>query len=149
MRCILITELATSAMVAAAHAADPMETGGILLGVRAGGRPWVTAIAEIPSAVPGSSSYVLPQGATGRAVDDARRRDERLGYLGEWHTHPSGGAASSQDRRMMRTLGWYLPWPQPVMVIVRRQSLSYELDGYVSRVLILRSAEILLTGSLP
>ena len=50
---------------------------------------------------------------------------------------------------MMRTLGWYLPWPQPVMVIVRRQSLSYELDGYVSRVLILRSAEILLTGSLP
>ncbi len=149
MRRILLAEEAWGELIDAARSADPYETGGVLLGVRAGRDPWVTTIAHVTSAHPASSRYVLPQGATTAAVDAARAGDPRVGYLGEWHSHPSGGGPSAIDRGVMRTLGWFLPFPQPILIIVATEPEGHVLRGYASRVLILVRADVVATGPLP
>jgi proteasome lid subunit RPN8/RPN11 len=145
---ILLTEDAARDMVDAAREAHPHETGGVLLGVRAGRRPWVVSAAHVPSADPSPSRYSLPKGATTPLVDAAREHDKRIGYLGEWHSHPYGRGPSSDDRAMMRALAWFLPFPQPILLIVARQNGHYVLRGYASRVLLLVGAEIVTTGPL-
>lgn len=136
-------------MVDAARKAHPHETGGVLLGVRAGRDPWVVSAAHVPSADPSPSRYSLPKGATIPLVDAARERDKRIGYLGEWHSHPDGGGPSSDDRATMRALAWFLPFPQPILLIVGREKGRYVMHGCASRVLFLVGAEIVATGPLP
>src|SRR3989442_1604254 len=77
---------------AAVHA-HPRETGGILLGVWTEGRPWVTHACELRSPDAGPAHYVLPAGATCNLVEQMQRIDSRVGYLGDWHTHPIDAAA--------------------------------------------------------
>jgi hypothetical protein len=91
----------------------------------------------------------LPEGATTPLVDAARERDSRIGYLGEWHSHPHGHGPSFDDRAMMRALAWYLPFPQPILLIVGREKGRDVLRGYASRVLFLVHAEMVTTGPLP
>ncbi len=135
-------------MVSETRAAQPFETGGVLLGVRAGRDSWVTTAAHLPPARPTRSHYVVPEGATGVAVDTAREQDSRIGYLGEWHSHPDGGGPSRSDRGVMRTLAWFLPRPQPVLVIVAGDADRYVLSGYASRLLFLLRAPVVATGPL-
>lgn len=121
----------------------------MLLGVRGGKHPWVVSAAHVPSADQSSSRYTVPEGATTPLIDVARDRDPRIGYLGEWHSHPHGGGPSSQDCGVMRALAWFLPLPQPILVVAAREHGRYGLKGYASRVFLLRPAEIVATGPLP
>lgn len=146
---ILVTEEAAHHMIDAARGAHPHETGGVLLGVRAGKQPWVVSAAHVPSVDPSPSRYTLPEGATTPLVDAARERDPRIGYLGEWHSHPHGGGPSSDDRAVMRALAWFLPFPQPILLIVARRADRYAVKGYASRVIFLLGAEVVTTGPLP
>lgn len=129
---ILITDEARARLLAAARQLSPAETGGILLGTHSeAGQPIITSAVEIPPDTPSRSQYRVPAGATHRVVDDARAEDPTIGYLGEWHSHPSNQGASSTDRATMRSLSPDAG-PAPVLLIARPVSEDqFEIDSHI------------------
>lgn len=86
----------------ACWAALPRETGGILVGWRGGAsRLSVTAMTAVVVVDPvaGRTAYELDRERAQRALDVsiAHGLDSRLGYVGEWHSHPAPQPPSSQD----------------------------------------------------
>lgn len=147
---LLISESAEVAMVRAATRSYPLETGGILVGVHVDGHPWVTAAIEIPTTERGSHHYRIPQGATQPAVRSARRADPRLGYLGDWHSHPSIGGPSPTDLASLAFISIRHPrTPNPTSVVLRRTDTGYDLDARRIVTVTPRPCDIRRTGSLP
>jgi hypothetical protein len=135
-------------------AAYPFETGGVLLGILGEGQPWIVMAAQVPSAAPARFSYQLPAGATHLVVEKAREADSRVGYLGDWHSHPMDARASLTDlatylevfRRALRRHE-----ETPLMVVVRRAAEGWETD-LLARTGLLRPARpvsFVLTGPPP
>jgi integrative and conjugative element protein (TIGR02256 family) len=149
-RVVLLAESAEALIGTAAARAYPQETGGILLGVWAERRPWVTHAREIDSSDRGPTHYVLPAGKTRALVEQMQHLDSRLGYLGDWHTHPVDAAASPVDRHSLRRLAETLsPDAAAVMLIVaRRMGHNYVVDAHVADRRGLRPASIVRTGDL-
>jgi proteasome lid subunit RPN8/RPN11 len=117
---VLVTDQARSTMVAAARNAHPKETGGVLVGLPdATGAPVVAQAIEVPAEVPSAQRYDVPAGATSKAVEHVRKLDDRLGYLGEWHSHPSDQPASSTDQATMRALASHPDTGAPVLIVMR------------------------------
>jgi hypothetical protein len=79
-----------------------------------------------------------------------RRADARLGYLGDWHTHPRDAAASDVDRRMLRRLsGSDSPDAgETVLLIVRRRCREYVVDAHLADRRGVREAAVVRTGDL-
>lgn len=151
MRRLLLAEDARRTLLAAAAAAQPHEAGCLLLGVRAQETVWVTSAVAIPGDS-GPGHYVLHRGATSHTVNRARAADPRVGYLGDWHSHPDGGGPSATDRATMRALAWFLRRPPPggpVMVLVRPGLTGRDISAYWTRGPLLRLARVGLTGPLP
>lgn len=147
---ILLAESASATLRRFARGAHPNETGGILLGVRTAGRPWITQAVEIPSTDRGRSHYRMPAGTTTAAVARAREGDPRLGYLGEWHSHPSDVGPSPTDRATMRWLALRHPRTVFVLIVVRRRDGgSAWLDVHEMALPFLHRREATLTGDLP
>jgi proteasome lid subunit RPN8/RPN11 len=147
---LLITEMARAALTAAAARAHPCETGGILIGVYADGHPWVTTAVEIDSPDSGRSHYRIPAGTTHNAVRAARARDDRLGYLGDWHTHPCDVGPSGTDLTTLGLISMRHPLrPNPTQIIVRRTNDGYVLDARRFIMFAARECSIGLTGDLP
>lgn len=146
---VLISERAAADLRRCARKARPNETGGILLGVRTAGRPWIARAVEIPTSDRGRHHYRLPAGATTPAVLDARRSDPRLGYLGEWHSHPADVGPSATDRATMRRLSLRNPRTGLVLIIVRTGPDSDWLDVRETAFPCLRCRETVTTGDLP
>jgi hypothetical protein len=113
------------------EAAYPFETGGVLLGITSEDRPWVVMAAQVPSAAPARFSYMLPAGATHFAVEKGRAVDPRVGYLGDWHSHPMDARASLTD---LATYGEAFKGAvrrreeAPLMVVVRCSDEGWETD---------------------
>ncbi len=87
---------------AAAEAALPLETGGILLGCRVGGSVSVARFLEVRDPWASPSSYRRDHAsAEGILATELGRlgSEPSLGYVGEWHSHPLPCAASRQDQR--------------------------------------------------
>lgn len=131
MREMLLSECAGRVLRRAAAEAHPFETGGILVGVYSRGRPWVTQAIEVQTANRGPRHFVVPTGATGQLLSEARNTDRRLGYLGEWHVHPLDVGPSRIDRATMKSLLTRADGSQrhPILLIVRRRDCSYELEA--------------------
>lgn len=146
-----LAEEAKAEIERAAAAAHPRETGGVLVGVIAGRRPWVTDALEIASARSGLSFYELPAGRRHSGVIGLRRRDPRLGYLGEWHTHPADVGPSATDVVTMLQLAADTDagCPRPLLVIARRVGERYELDARQFHGRSLRVVRLLASGPLP
>lgn len=127
------SETAIAAVAAAAKAAHPVEAGGVLLGVYThGGRPWITEAVAVSSGAATGNFYELPAGARHEAVDKARVRDSRLGYLGDWHSHPANVGPSSVDLAAMCNIAEdnKAESPEPVLLIARRTaSGGYTMDA--------------------
>jgi len=125
-----LSEHAAEEIRTRAAASHPCETGGILAGVRVGSRPWVTHAIEIRWQQSSRSRYAIPEGATRRAIEDIRASDKRIGYLGDWHSHPADFGPSSRDAvRMMRTAGDpRATCRHPLLLIALRTVDGYELD---------------------
>ena len=137
-------------MTSAARRSHPIETGGILVGVHVDGQPWITSAIEISSPDRGRRHFKIPAGATQRAVLSARQGDPRLGYLGDWHSHPKCLGPSPTDRATLALISFKHPRePNPTMIVVRRCSSDYELDARRMIVATPRSCEVRLTGDLP
>ena len=137
-------------MRGAAVRAHPRETGGILVGVWSDGRPWVTHACEVRSHEVGFAHYVLPAGMTRRLIDQLRRVDSRLGYLGDWHTHPQNAGASEVDYRTVQRLARTVDsnGRAIVLLIARRPSLDYVIDAHLADRRGARPTRIVRTGNL-
>lgn len=147
---LLLSEKAQQDMTWAAHRSHPIETGGILVGVHVNGQPWVTAAVEILSPERGRRHYKIPARTTQPAVLAAREADPRLGYLGDWHSHPSDSGPSRTDLATLALISIKHPRePNPTMIVVRRSAKGYNLDA--RRILAVghRTCEISMTGDLP
>lgn len=121
------------AMVTAATRAHPRETGGVLVGVladaRGAGRPWVTHAVEVPSPKSGPTGYELAAGARQRVVKSLRKQDARLGYLGDWHSHPINLDPSGTDATSIASISATGDCPRPLLFVLRRAKSGYEIDG--------------------
>lgn len=99
-------------MQAWADKAYPLETGGTLMGYHAEGEVVITAITGPgPKEVHAENAFVPDyehQDAEIAKVYAASDRHHT--YLGDWHTHPGGGAAlSPRDKRTLRIISPHLP----------------------------------------
>ena len=100
--------IAWPALAAAQRAASsrlPRETGGILLGIRAGADVYVTDVAEVADDKSTGRRFVLRE--VGREEALARYRSDvppdcLIGYVGTWHSHPALAAGSSRDNQTLR-----------------------------------------------
>lgn len=126
-----ISEEAKELLIRASASSHPMETGGILAGVLVNGRPWVTHVKEIPSKTRNHSSYVLPAGETSRGVESLRGSDYRVGYLGDWHSHPANIGASPLDIRTLKQSARNGDTRTPLLIVVRREGVGiYVIDAH-------------------
>lgn len=147
---LLVSEAAQSTMTTAAARAHPNETGGILIGVYAKGQPWVTAAVEIATQDRGRNHYTIPAGTTQQAVLMARTLDHRLGYLGDWHSHPNDAGPSTIDLAALAFISLKHPRiPNPIQIVLRRTNHGYTLDARRITALAPRTCSIQLTGNLP
>ena len=137
-------------MTAAAVRAHPHETGGILVGVYLDGQPWVTTAIEIETLDRGRHHYKIPAGATQPAVHIARKADRRLGYLGDWHSHPHDVGPSPTDLASLALISMRHPrTPNATLVVVRNTTRGYILDGRRIVAVAPRTCQLRLTGDLP
>ncbi|MEU0094799.1 Mov34/MPN/PAD-1 family protein [Kribbella sp. NPDC006257] len=148
---LLLSESAQASMIAAAVKADPNETGGILIGVHTnGGHPWVTRAIEIATNDRGHHHYKIPSGATQPSVYAARRTDSRLGYLGDWHSHPADIGPSPTDLATLAVYSIKHPLtPNPTLIVVRNTPDGRVLDARRIVTVTPRSCDLHLTGDLP
>ncbi len=148
---LLLSESAQASMIAAAAKAHPNETGGILIGVHTNsGHPWVTRAIEIATNDRGHHHYKIPSGATQPSVHAARRTDSRLGYLGDWHSHPADIGPSPTDLATLAVYSIRHPrTPNPTLIVIRNTTDGRALD--VRRIVTVtpRPCELNLTGDLP
>ena len=145
---VFLSETASTAILEAAAFAHPCETGGLLLGVYQDSRPWVTHALVIPSAKASPSHYELPAGVTHALVDCARRVDGRLGYLGEWHSHPADLGPSQTDARTMRQLPPFRR-RSPLLLLARGGQTGYAIEVYEWSKRLRSSVNLRRTGNLP
>lgn len=145
-----ITEAAHTTMTTAAAQAHPDETGGILVGVYLDGHPWVITAIEIPTTDRGRSHYRIPGGTDHPAVLRARTADRRLGYLGDWHSHPHDVGHSRTDLASLAMISLRTPrQPNPTQIVLRRTDHGYTLDARRIVTLVPRACTVTLTGGLP
>jgi len=138
-------------MVGAAKLAHPKETGGVLVGVRVHGRPWVTHALEIRSRDSGPAQYILDGDARQSAVDEIREIDWRIGYIGEWHSHPANTPPTSRDIRSIARLARdpEAECPHPVLVVVRCKAANWVLDATQWQVARASHVRLIAAGGLP
>jgi proteasome lid subunit RPN8/RPN11 len=145
-----LSEDAAELLREAARSALPDETGGVLVGVSVDARPWVTEAVLVPSEKSSPVYYELPGGARQAAVDEARVRDRRLGYIGEWHSHTYDIGPSELDRSTMARLAESdSDCQQPVLLIARRRADAHSLEAYQQVGRFLRPLRVLASGPLP
>jgi hypothetical protein len=96
----------------------------------AGNRPWVVQAATVASVVRGRTRFELPAGVRPASVEKARVVDQRVGYLGDWHSHPSDIGPSGTDLATMRRLARDTDGTaNPLLLIARRRGAGrYQLD---------------------
>lgn len=132
----------------AATLSHPLETGGILVGVHASQHSWVTHAVEVRTVERGHTAYRLPAGVTRRTVRQLRDLDPRLGYLGDWHSHPMDVPASATDR--LTTVTTAVRTMQPTLLLIaRRVEDKYAIDLHMARGVKLRPCDIIPAGDLP
>ncbi len=146
---LLLTETAHDVIIRASELADPCEAGGLLLGVHEGRRSWVTHALVIPSGRPSPSHYELPAGVTQPLVRCAQQVDPRLGYIGEWHSHPADQGPSHTDGETMSRLEPDRRKRSPILLLARRGPKGYRLKAYRWYRRMRHSPTLRMTGALP
>lgn len=146
---LLISEEAVASLTDAAARSHPDETGGILVGVYVDRNPWVTQVIEITSPDRGHHYYRIPGGATQPAVNASRGADSRLGYLGDWHSHPADVGPSPADLASLALISYRRPRrPNPTTIVARNRGDQYVLDARRIVGVQVRHCTLRITGSL-
>ncbi len=108
--------------------ACPLETGGILLGWHEGDAVVVSHVLQVGDRRASSHGYVRNDESAQRALDDflATSPDDRIGYVGEWHSHPVPMPPSDLDCSTLRELAEDTGYQVALAVF------SVSLDGSVT-----------------
>lgn len=122
------SESAIEGLIDACRQAVPFETGGLLLGVQTRDGLWITHAIEIPVETRSQRRYVIPHGSTTPIVDRFRTLDPRLGYIGDWHSHPANVGASSLDLRTLAKLAIGSFQQRRLMAVARLDAGRWVLD---------------------
>jgi proteasome lid subunit RPN8/RPN11 len=149
MRDALLAETAHTLILRAAELAEPFEAGGLLLGVHQGKRLWVTHALIVPSGRTSPSHYELPAGVTRTLVTCARLVDARLGYVGEWHSHPANQRPSQTDANTIMSLDPSPDGRSPLLLLARKGPKGYKVEGYRWSKRFRYSPSLRKTGDLP
>ncbi len=148
---LLLSDRARRTMIAAARAAHPNETGGVLAGINDDAGTPVIALGRsnsyLPCLHPRDTSWPRTQRAR---RSRARQSDSRIGYLGEWHSHPTDQPASKKDRVTMQLLAERTTTGTPALLVLRpKPEDDYNIDGYLAlRVGELRQVDVIGVGPL-
>lgn len=143
-----LSEAAARMIREAALEALPDETGGVLVGVSVYERPWVTEAIHVPSPKSSPVYYELSGAERRAAVESARRRDRRQGYIGEWHSHTYDIGPSGLDRTTMARLAGEAG-EQPVLMIARHHEDGHDLEAHEQVDGGLVPLRVLAAGALP
>ncbi|MGW4830805.1 Mov34/MPN/PAD-1 family protein [Amycolatopsis japonica] len=133
----------TLTIAAAAAAAHPRETGGVLLGWWLDERIMVHYAVEVPDPDATQGSWVRDYDTAQVALQEALRDQGHpwLGYVGDWHSHPANFGASSQDlTSIQRAANQY---DHPLVLLVHRT------DGHVEAVVTTSGDHPLIRGLIP
>jgi integrative and conjugative element protein (TIGR02256 family) len=123
---ILVVEEALVSLRACADAAAPFETGGLIVGVTTTDSIWITSFVEIQGIMRHRSRFVIPAGVTHPTIDALRRQDRRLGYLGDWHTHPADVGPSCVDFKTFLDLAIGSFGHRRIFGLVRRRGNTWD-----------------------
>ena len=124
-RTIWINRPVLNEMFTEADRSFPSETGGILLGYDSANTSEVVITCLVgpgPNAIHEWTSFVPDSVWQQAQIDDHYHKSGRTEtYLGDWHTHPSGGPHfSSKDRRTLKRIAKTpeARAPSPIMAIL-------------------------------
>ena len=116
-------------MKAAAKAASPRETGGLLLGWwdDQGGVVIIRHAIEVPDRQATHTSWTRRQVPANRALAQALKdlNHPLLGYVGDWHVHPEQVGASWCDRASITETS--KQYDQAIVLIVRLPDDSLDI----------------------
>ena len=121
------------AALAAAAAATPLETGGILFGYRAGDDVVIESTLEIPDPGATTSSYRRDHARAQSALEERlKSAPAHVGYVGEWHSHPAPAGASGQDVREIGAISKVSPHPVALLVLRRNPHERWSLSAWIA-----------------
>lgn len=117
---VVIHPDARQTITAAAGRAEPLETGGLLLGWWDSGRVIVRSAVEVADPAASGASWIRRENLAQQVLDRAIATFGHpwMGYVGDWHSHPAACGASAQDLRSIRSASH--AYPQPLLLIVHR-----------------------------
>jgi proteasome lid subunit RPN8/RPN11 len=117
---------AATLIAAAAAAARPCETGGLLLGWWDSGRVVVRYAIEVTDPHATAGSWTRDQLRAQAALDTTLTELDHpwLGYVGDWHSHPAPCAASTQDRVSIQRAS--RQYDQPLVLLIHRPDDAIE-----------------------
>ena len=144
-----LSETALSTVYDRAATAMPVETGGVLVGCEVDGRITITDAIEIPDRNARCDRYGVPAGAASEAVELARATDPRVGYVGEWHSHPRPSAPSVTDQATMLSIAQSPDTANPVLLIVTPEAAESGIQAFVATPAGLKPADVTKCGDLP
>ena len=149
-RPVFVVEDALTSLRALAATASPFETGGLLVGVTTADSVWIAGFVELHGTKRHRSRFVIPAGATHPAIDRLRDEDARLGYLGDWHSHPADVGPSSIDFSTLQDLALGSLGQRRLLGLVRRVGTTWDFELWaVNRLRRPRRADYELTGPIP
>ena len=143
-----IAESAFHSIVEASQAAAPLETGGVLIGTTISERKVVAAAIELPDISATDETFAIAEGRVAEAVESARLDDPRLGYIGEWHSHPNGGGVSTTDRATMMTIAAETDVEIPILVIASPDDPMWTIEAVMASPETTRSITVELCGEI-
>ena len=115
---VVCTLTVLTALEASARRAAPNETGGILTGWREGSMVVVQHALRIDDATAQRATYQRRHQAAEEALIRHLRHvdDPRVGYVGEWHTHPLLQPPSETDWASLRSVARVAGGPVALLV---------------------------------
>ena len=146
---INLSETALSTVYDKAAVAIPVETGGVLVGCEVDGRVTISSAIEIPDRDARCDQYGVPAGAATAAVELARTTDPRVGYVGEWHSHPRPSPPSVTDQATMLGIAQDPDTANPVLLIVTPDAAEPDVQAFVTAPAGLKPAHVTMCGDLP
>lgn len=145
-----VVEESVISVMALAAAASPNETGGLIVGTRTADGVWIAGFVEIEVTRRHRSRFVIPAGATHPVIDKLRLGDTRIGYLGDWHSHPADAGPSRLDFSTLQDLAVGVLGERRLLGLVRRSDSSWDLELWVmNRLRLPRRVDYELTGPIP
>jgi hypothetical protein len=129
---LLIARTALARATAAATTADRTETGGVLVGFRAASDVYVTDALVVGTDTATGTRYVSTEASRNAALARFREKhpDNRIGYVGTWHSHLGTSKASPTDKRTLRSEAADAP-DLVAMLIVMKTQRGWQTDAYI------------------